>query len=206
MKGYAKTREHRILYKTQTLAQLDKKFSNPYYNSSLLELLTQIYCMQPTGWNLEHKTEQTTIKWRTLNSNCTVAVFSLLCIPFQMFGLTQFHTSCKVCLMLDASWSHISHFVSTRVEIIYVLVSKINMKYMSIFVSCFLNVEQEKHINSWPSAISCFRHLMSFSVLWTRCSDKFCLVSFMGHIHCKSTHLNYVTESVLKLDTHSACR
>jgi len=62
MKGYAKTLEHRILYKTQTLAQLDKKFSNLYYKSSLLELLSQNYCMRPAEWNLEHKTKQTTIK------------------------------------------------------------------------------------------------------------------------------------------------
>ena len=26
----------------------------------------------------------------------------------------------------------------------------------------------------------------------------------MGKIHCKSTHLNYETESVLKFDHHSA--
>jgi len=112
---------NRILYKTQTLAQFDKRFSNPYYKSSLLELLSQNYCMWPTEWNLEHKTEQTTIKWRTLNSKCNVAVFSLLCIPFQRFSLPQFHTSCKVCLMLDASWSHTSHFVSTWAELIYAL-------------------------------------------------------------------------------------
>jgi hypothetical protein len=78
------------------------------------------------------------------------------------------------------------------------------MKYKLIVVSCFINVEEEKHINSGRSAISCFKLLMSFSVLWTRRNDKFCLVSFMGHIHCKSTNLNYVTESVLKFDTHSA--
>lgn len=62
MKVYAKTLEHRILYKTQTLVQLDKKFSNLYYKSTLLELLSQNYCMRSTEWNLEHQTEQTTIK------------------------------------------------------------------------------------------------------------------------------------------------
>lgn len=87
--------------------------------------------------------------------------------------------------MLDASWSHF--FNMSEAYLCTVRVSKINMKYTSTFVSCFLNVEQEKHINSEPSAISCFRHLMSFSVLWTRCNDKF-LFSFIHGPHPLQEH------------------
>jgi hypothetical protein len=57
------TLEHRVLYKTHTHS--DKKFSNLYYKSSLLELLSLNYCTWPTEWNLEHKTQQTTLEWWT---------------------------------------------------------------------------------------------------------------------------------------------
>ena len=123
MKGYAKTLEHRVLCKTQTLAQLDKKFSNLYYKSSLLELVSELL----------HVANR---------------------VEFRTHNITDYNK------MMDFK--------------------------QQLHCSCL----------SGPRAISSFRHLMSFSVLWTKCNDSYCLISFMGHIHCKSTHLNYETISV----------
>ena len=122
MKGYAKTLEHRVLCNTQTLAQLDKKFSQPLLEE--LTIGTSVSELLHVANRVEFRTQNRTDYNKMMdfiNNNYTVAVFSLLCIPFQIFSLPQSHTSCKVWLMLDASCSHTSHFVLTWVESIHAL-------------------------------------------------------------------------------------